>query len=988
MTPMPRRFALAAGILVAIGAHGACGEPPPGRTYYERHVEPILIQSCAGNTGGCHRTASGDPFGRAAGNFDVSSFDRVQKRRDLLEPYGPYQVAPLLIKAVGPGVLSVAYNDRFIDLDIPHAGGANLELGRDAYLTLHTWIVNGATENGLAPPSPPRDDAQPCSTAIPPEFDPAPHRSHPAFARFVADVQPILRGQGCSSGNCHGAPLADFYVTCGDTDDQRAFNFAQAWAFVDDPVDESQLLQVPLAVGAGGLHHTGGDRFASRSEAAYAAIRGWAAEVGRIEFGDGDPGREFFADHVQPLLISRGCAFAACHSPAAGNDFKLSAGSQGFFSAISLERNYQLLRDEFMALEYPDARRGRAVAKGIFRADGGIAHRGGFVLETVGGGAPDPATCPAVYDAATATAFCTMQRWLDLERARLGAQVMPLGDGDTVPIVYVQRQAGHVATPLEIGTYQPGADLLVATATLGAGGAIVSVGAAASLLDGCAGAADRAAVDVRAPDVRHDGDRIAFAMRTSSASPLGVWAVDLDGGNCRRLTPAVGAVHDFDPAWSPDGEWIVFASTRGTPGVGPRPSRARFEPQSDLWRMRADGSGVEQMTFLTNSELGPQFMREGRVTMTTEKVSAGFYQLAGRRINWDLTDYHPLLAQRAVSPYADPDDLDASRPSVGYQQATDIRERADGDFLVILSDEGARGGAGTLAIFNRSVGTMELGRADEDRGYLPSMTIVDPAATGRVGAGTTGAYRSPFGLPDGQILVSYTRFSGDLGTATSLDWDVVAIDPRTGNRTTLIGGAGAQVDAVLAVRAPPRSLYYNRRQLVFGGSVDAGLGDAAVLHIPDAPMVFTVLTGNLRRGRPVDAFRRARRLVVYAEDHAPVGTTSGNQADGRYEQRRVLGAVPLADDGSVKVQLPAGRGVVLELQDGDGRPVVTMGEEHQLGRGERISMGIVESLFDAVCGSCHGSITGSELDVTIQPDALTGASRSLSAGRDPVRIGN
>ena len=71
--------------------------------------------------------------------------------------------------------------------------------------------------------------------------------------------------------------------------------------------------------------------------------------------------------------------------------------------------------------------------------------------------------------------------------------------------------------------------------------------------------------------------------------------------------------------------------------------------------------------------------------------------------------------------------------------------------------------------------------------------------------------------------------------------------------------------------------------------------------------------------------------------------------------------------------------MILELQDGAGNAIVTMGEEHQLGPGEQISMGIVESLFDAVCGGCHGSITGSELDVRIEADALTGASQSLSA---------
>jgi hypothetical protein len=104
---------------------------------------------------------------------------------------------------------------------------------------------------------------------------------------------------------------------------------------------------------------------------------------------------------------------------------------------------------------------------------------------------------------------------------------------------------------------------------------------------------------------------------------------------------------------------------------------------------------------------------------------------------------------------------------------------------------------------------------------------------------------------------------------------------------------------------------------------------------------------------------------------------------GIYENRRELGSVPLADDGSARILLPSRTGVVLQLRTG-GTVVATMTEEHQLGPGETISMGIREDLFDAVCGGCHGSITGSELDVQVSPDALTGASRSLSASQAPL----
>jgi hypothetical protein len=978
---------LSSVLALALGAAGCSEESAPGRTYYERNVEPILIQTCSRNVSGCHSTNDDDPYAFAAGNFDVTSFENVQKRRDLLEPFGVYPVPLLLIKAAGAtDELDVAYGATFETLEVQHAGGAVLQVGSDAYLTLLRWMENGATESGLPANVPGKAGDADCSRFVPDDFDPAPYQASEFFGEFLDKVQPVVL-QSCASGNCHGAPQSDFYVTCGESEEERAFNFAQVQAFVADPAENSPVVLYPLGVRAGGFFHTGGQFFDSRDDADFEAIAAWAAKVGPVDFGAEDPGRQFFADHVQPLLLRRGCQFEACHSPAAANDFKLRPGSQGFFSSVALEKNYDLMRNDFVALEVPDVRRSRPVAKNILRGSGGIAHRGGPLLETPGFDSSAPnltEACAAFTDPATAPALCVLQQWLDIERTALLTenQVLPLAAGGTVPLVYVQRSASHVASPLEFDTYQPGSDLLVTDAAIDVNGALTA-GAGRSLLNGCPGAADRAAVDVRSPDVRHDGTKVAFAMRTSGSDPLSVYTVNLDGSGCQRLTSAqapVGgiAIHDFDPAWSPDGEFIVFASTRGGPG-GPSVSRQLFLPQADLWRMRADGSGAEQVTFLTNSELSPQMMREGRIIMTTEKVSAGFYQLAGRRINWDLTDYHPLLAQRAASPFVSLDEPDQLAPSVDYAQATEIREGLDGNFLLVLSDAGAKGGAGTLAIFNRSVGTFEAGR--DDPGYLQSLVIPDPAATGRATGGTSGAYRSPFPLLDGRVMASYAPAS-DLGAATAFDWDIVSVNPRTGERTLILGGEDAQVEAVLALAYPARDLYLNRRQLVFGGRVDPGEtggADSAILHFPDVPMIFTLLNANLRRGRPVEHYRQATHLALYRERPAPPGTSAGGGEGGIFEDREYLGRVALASDGSARVRVPAGTGLILELQRSNGDVIDTMREEHQVGPGEVISIGVSEKLFDGVCGGCHGSVSGRELDAALSADVLTGASTSLSA---------
>ena len=980
----------------------ACSDPPPGRTYFERNILPILEQKCVGNTSGCHSTNVGDPFDFAAGNLDVTSFENIQKRRDALSPFGPYPYPLLLIKAVGPGKLKFQYGDvpgmpgmpRVLSIDVQHVGGAIRETGSDAYFTLQTWLENGATENGLKPPTPAQEGAGSCSDVLPAGFTDTFTTMKPAeFDAFKREIQPILTDHNCAAGSCHGAPQSDFYITCGSTPEQQAFNFSQAWSFVNNPVDDSQLLRVPLAVAAGGRGHTGGDQFEGIDDGDYVRIKAWAASVGKLPFANGSAVKQFYEDNVQPVLLQRGCAFQACHSPQASNDFKMRSGSIGFFSSVALQKNYDLLREEFMALEFPDSRRSRAVAKTILEFDqrtdaatndpvGGIPHRGGPVLETAGAAtAADPATCPGTYNPNSMpppTAFCTIQEWIRLERAALGTQVTNMSAGQTAQIVYVQRTAAATAGRLEFDTFQGGADLRISDTTYGADGSLGTANAGVSLIGGCGLGGSP---DVQAPDVANDGNRIAFAARATAADPLGIYVVDVDGNNCTRITPAVGMsngiqVHNFDPAWSPDGRYIVFASTRGKNGA--TKSRKRFLPQSDIWRVEVNGFAAvgtpEQVTVLSNSEISPQFMREGRMTMTTEKASDGFYQLAGRRINWDLTDYHPLLGQRKDSKYADPADPEATRPSIGYSSVTDIREGSDGNFLIILSnvaDTGApttMGGAGALALFNRSIGPFEAERFDP--GYLPSVRVLD----------RTEVYRGPVSLPDGRIMVSKAT------SPTSGQFDIVMYNPRDNSSEPLFGGSAIRVDAQLVYKFPARKLYDNRRQLVFGGAASGGDPATATVHMPDAPMLFTLLTGNLRRGRPVEEFRNARYLAAYSEGMC--GANCSANVNGIFQERQLLGRVPLADDGSTKVMLPARVGMVFELQDSSRNPIVTMGEEHQLGPGETISMGISESLFDAVCGGCHGSVSGSELDVKVTPDALTNASRSASSGSAPLNPSN
>lgn len=963
------RAALATSVLCT----AACADPALSeQTFYGQRIAPILEENCVRGTadGLCHVESEQKP-GEALGNLDLSTFESIHRRPELLAAYGSYPEPVLLLKAAKPEELTLLYAGVPFPSEIFHAGGGILSLSSEAFIELQQWLRDGATQDGVpndvtAPPG-----QGPCAAALRPDVEPfLATATGPAYDMFVSDVQPIL-AERCNFGSCHGSSQSDLYLTCGDTPEQLQHNYIVSQSFVADPTDRSEFLLRPLAVQAGGVNHSGGDIWTSTNDGEYETLREWSELAGPLTLTGETPGFDYFASHVMPVLLKRGCAMPQCHSPQGFNDYRLRAGSRGFFSPLALRRNYDTTLHEFVSLDAADPNQSRILKKNVSTDRGGIQHRAGVtLLDQLGADAGgDPSVCP-VGDDDQPTSYCTVVEWLRRERAAAVAdgRVDPLAEGDLVPVIYVDRPADPDRV-IDFATFRPGARLMRTDITMAAGGRLGAPSGTSTEIDlsACGSFTD---LDVRRPEISPDGTRMVFALRDGEADGLDLYESNLDGSDCRALTTdGQGSsngvpIHNFDPVYAPPdperlpGGAVVYASTRAGRSGQANVSPLHRLPASNLWRIALDGTDLGQMTFLNGSELSPAVMHNGQITMTTEKATADFYQLAGRRINWDLTDYHPLLAQR---------------DTIGFRQATFVREAADRNFVMILSDPAAMFSGGTLVTFNRSLGPFEASRIDEP-GYAPALRFLDPAAAAAGKGPATGAYRSPFPSFDGQVLVSYAAGNLDLTNAgAAVDYDLVLLDPTTGARTVVVAGAGFQVDGVLVHARALRRVFVNIPQLVFGGTNvgDAAGPDEAWAHFPDLPMLATLLTDNHRGNRGLDALADGDTLAVYRAA-APSGGGGGT-----FQSWELLGTHGLAADGSAFVRVPAGEPLILELRRGD-TPLLTMTEEHQFGPGEQTSLGISRDFFDGVCGGCHGSIEGPELDVVVDPDALTGASVSLS----------
>jgi len=997
------RARLPGALLALLGWSCSQQQPDPGETYYARKISPILHAGCATSPSGSQCHLLQDTRGNSFGNISFDTYEALDKRRDLLVPYGPYAMPDLLLKTLPPFQLGLSNwkgdEPVYITTDVAHSGGRLLDVTSVSFSELSRWISRGATENNTLALEEPRPLSE-CNATLgsDPAFNPNRDPDSADFAGFAANVNPVL-GQRCAAGNCHGSPGNSMYLTCGNSDEQLRWNYFEVGDYVSRIPRTSEILRRALDPAAGGTFHEGGTVFTSSDDPDYEALFEWAEQKGGASRDSDDPGFVFFSDRVQPMLVKKGCMQLGCHSPGMGHEYRLHGGSAGHFSLPATRRNYELSLEQ-VSLESNDPNASRILRKNLPPRRTGVVHRGGSLFSDVGNPAACDLSAAATGPLDQQNPYCVLAAWIGLERQAR----MPSDPGMT-EIVYVRSPAGSgPASPQDFERFAPGADLLRVRAAIGADGWPTLTGAPESLLAGCGLGTG---VDVRRPSASWDGKRIAFSARSAADAPWRIYVID--GASCGvegtidapavddagRPVPSNGElVHNFDPTFGPD-ERIVFSSTRGN--VTNTSAFDYHGPQrspADPSRLNAnlyvsEPGGIRQLTFLLDQELEPSFMVDGRLIFSVEKRGPGFYQIAGRRMNLDGGDYHPLFGSRA---------------SVGFNQFTEVVELSDRNLAGIFSQQGAARGAGTLAIINRSLGIDQ--RSDRPEDYLVdpdaidwpnkdfyqhSIQLPDPAATGNLSA-TRGAYLSPSPLPNGRVLVSYAAGATDLGRIGG-SFALAVVDPVSGERRELSSGADDLLWPIAVYAHAARPVFRSRIDEPNGATrVDSGGGFSDVTYL-DLPLLATLLFQNTRSGRP---FAQVSGDVQFWEQLPPTpGVTSFANAGAfatsdafgpLYVRRRSLGSVsPDAKDGSAHVRLPGGVpfNVAVNIQlEGDSAPTLHhQREAMQFYPGESARQSFPRQLFNGVCANCHGSVSGLEDDIAANPDILTRASAVVARGQ-------
>ncbi|GDX79288.1 hypothetical protein LBMAG42_10990 [Deltaproteobacteria bacterium] len=792
-----------------------------------------------------------------------------------------------------------------------------------------------------------------------------------ARARFEAEVVPVLQAR-CLNSACHGVEAgAEPELTIdwtrmvvqldaqGEiTDLDAAYETVRRYVVTNEDPKFSSLLTRPLPAEFGGTQHYGGACFTSPEDPDWVAMRDWVAT--ESEGGEEQPElndrEQLFADTVQPHLVARGCMTGNCHGLSAALPYRFDGGVQGEFSRASTRANYSSALS-MVSLD-GDATQSRLIRKGLNLFAGGIIHKGGN---------------QAFFTGLGDEAVDAVEAWACEERrARLGVPCEAASDG----FVYV-RGPVEAEDPFDLDAFVPGSDIWWSRAD----------GSRENLTESL----HLGAADVREPAVDPTGTRLAFVMREEGDAGHHAWVMDLNTRVATQVTTGdVGA--DRDPTWSPDGK-LWFTSSRA--GIL-ADDGVRLD--AELYELNLSSGEVTRRTWTPHIERKPVFFvigteNGGEVGFTALREAIRSKQRAHIfRFPPDLeTEYHPHFG--------------ISAPENMFY---DMRELPDGRFSVILSEVNNVWEGGRLAIVERNFGP-EIPAGGEDSASIPF--YADPIARlddEAAASGVSGSlYRDPSAEPDGRVLVARAIGPIDLGDPEAtpvfrierltLAESVSGEGPSISGREVVLEEAGMSVydpEPVYVRRGAPLVAEPSWDPAETTGVVRViGLGTIAslLLDLPPTgakPVAYGVVGVRLVEALPLTPAERVAVPEADLRDGASNATSTGI---GPFPPARVLAELPIAADGSLYGELPAGVSFRLQPLDSSGRAIdIDYNRWYYVAPGQVLTQGVSatdDHYYTFACAVCHGSMSGVPEDVFVEPDIMTTASISLAqyVNKDPRR---
>lgn len=394
---------------------------------------------------------------------------------------------------------------------------------------------------------------------------------------------------------------------------------------------------------------------------------------------------------------------------------------------------------------------------------------------------------------------------------------------------------------------------------------------------------------VRDPELSFDGKKLLFSWRKNREDSYHIYELNVDGSGLKQLTFANG-VSDIDPLYLPDGG-IVFSSSRE-----PKYCMCNRHIMCNMYRMEGDGANITQIGKSTLFEGHSALLNDGRVVYDRwEYVDRNFGDAQGLwTVNPDGTKHAVYYGNNTNSPGG----------------VIDPRAVPGSDLLLCVFSSCHDRPWGGLALIDRKQGV---------DGAEPVVRMWPDEARNMIGKGNWDKfmelkvrYEDPYPLNDRFFLVS-----------RSIKYDAAIKDYKMG--LWLVDCNGTEI------------LLYEGEKGVFDPMPVAARYKPFVIppsrDYSGKPGTFYVQ--NVYEGTHMEGVKRGsvKYLRVVESPEKRTWTNGGwggqgEQAPGMnwhsFENKMILGEVPVEEDGSVYFEVPAGKFVYFQLLDEEKKMVQSM----------------------------------------------------------------
>jgi formylglycine-generating enzyme required for sulfatase activity len=405
-------------------------------------------------------------------------------------------------------------------------------------------------------------------------------------------------------------------------------------------------------------------------------------------------------------------------------------------------------------------------------------------------------------------------------------------------------------------------------------------------------------------DLHFDAQKMLFSMPSKAGK--GAWHIfecGIDGSGLRQISQTEeGHINNYDACYLTD-DRIMFTSTAPCVAV---PCVRGSSVVATMFRMNADGSDMRQLCFDQEHSWNPELLHDGRILYA----------------RWEYADLPHSNSRMLFTMNPDGSNQRASYGSSSFWPnsifyARPVPGHASKIAGIVTGHHGARR-TGELLIFDPAKGSREAeGVVQRIPGFGKE---VEPVIEDRLTHASWPKFLHPFPLSENYYLVS-------MQPSSRANWGIYLVDVFD-NLLLLKEEKGY----ALLEPQPKRA---RTRPPVIPDRVDPSRKDATVVlsDIYHGPGLAGVPRGEVKK----------LRLYTYTFGYSGVGGLYGSIGmDGPWDMRRILGTVPVTEDGSAVFRVPANTPIAMQPLDSEGKALQIMRSWFTAMPGERLS-----------CVGCH-----------------------------------